>query len=162
MRGDMTNSRLLTIAASVSLLIVAVAISISLVMHTSHNPVASQAVSPSATTSVQPSPATSEQKQLTIADFVASLSAHGLPIEKKSEKFYGMIMANDGMGLTIAGDEIEVYQFDTSITSGQDALENLKKTGLMGQKVMVNRNLLIVPDPKHPKWAQIEAVFSGL
>ena len=75
---------------------------------------------------------------------------------------YQMIMASDGAALTIAGNDIEVYQFDTSITTGREALANLEKTGLMGRKVFVNRNLVILPDPENPKWAQIKAVFSSM
>ncbi len=75
---------------------------------------------------------------------------------------FGMIGATDGVGLQIAGGVVEVYQYDTTITSGQTMLAGFEKSGLMGEKVLVNKNLMLGSAPRHPKWKQIQDVFTAL
>lgn len=101
-------------------------------------------------------------KQLTIESFTEALESNGISIGKKSEKMYRLLMATDGYGIDVNGEYIEVYQFDTTIQSGKDAIEKWKKEGFMGQPVIVNKNLMMFADKKHKDWKEIFHIFNSL
>ncbi len=164
----MTNSRLLTIAVSISFVIVAVAVAIAIVTRT---PATSAAVSPISFAATAPKvlPMTSTspnviEHQLAIDDFVAALTAKKLLPYKQEQRGEGcgLMGASDCVDLNYYTGDVEVYQFDTSVTTGKDAMEELKKNGDMGQKCYFNKNLAIVHFNNVPKWEQIKSTFSGL
>ena len=103
-----------------------------------------------------------EQKQLTISDFESKLESTGMKLGKKSEKEYRMLQAVDGYAIEIEGSRIEIYQFDTSIESGESALNRWKEEGIVGLKPVVNRNLMIFSPKKHPKWKEIKSIFMSI
>lgn len=160
----MTNSRLLTIATSISLLVVALAIAIALILHSFHTSDASQADVSPAKPSVPTSTISPVQKELTISDFISALKAKGLSPDKQEQRGEGcgLVGASDCVSLDYYSGSVEVYQFDTSITSGRDALEALEKNGFMGQRCYSNSNIAIDKAFTVPKWEQIRAVFSAL
>ncbi len=160
----MTNSKLLTIATSVSLLIVALATAVALISHSFHTSDASQADVSSAKSYVLPPSTSPVQKELTISDFISALKAKGLSPDKQEQRGEGcaLVGASDCVLLDYYSGSVEVYQFDTSVTSGRDALEALKKNGFMGQSCYSNSNLAIDKAFTVPKWDRIRAVFSAL
>jgi len=105
---------------------------------------------------------TQNDKQLTIEDFTKALESNGMSIGEKSVKMSGLIMATDGYRIDVNGDSIEVYQFDTTIKSGKEAIEKWKKEGIMGHPVIVNKNLMMFVDKKHKNWKEIDHVFNTL
>lgn len=163
----MTNSRLLTIAASISFVIVAVAVAIAIVRRTHAtsaivSPISFAATAPKVLPMTSTSPNVIEH-QLAIDDFVAALTAKKLPYEQKQRgEGCGLVGASDCVDLSYYTGDVEVFQFDTSVTTGKDAMEALKKNGLMGQKCYFNKNLAIVHFNNVPKWEQINSTFSGL
>lgn len=103
-----------------------------------------------------------DQRQLSIDEFLSTLELNGLKVGEKSIKAYGLIMAIDGTGVKVNDESLEVYQYDTTIKSGKDAIKKWEVEGIMGQPVIVNRNLLIIKKPKHPEWQRIVNVFNDL
>jgi hypothetical protein len=77
------------------------------------------------------------------------------------EKWFSMIGAENGFGVDIDGQQIEFYQFNTTIGSGKKALESVIKEGLNGSPVHVNENLVILEDKQHPKWNEILTAFES-
>lgn len=100
--------------------------------------------------------------QLTIEDFTVALESNGMSVGEKSDKMFALLMATDGYGIEVNGDSIEVYQFDTTIKSGIEAIEKWKTEGFMGQSVVVTKNLMMFPDMKHKDWKEIARVFGSL
>ena len=76
-------------------------------------------------------------------DFIAKLQGAGFIVSEPKEKMYVMLGASNGAGFDVNGDSIEIYEFDTSITSGRDALERLKTDGFSGQAAEIHKNLAI-------------------
>lgn len=156
----MTNTRLLTIAGGISLIIVAIGASIALVTRTHRI----SPVSTSTTSFVASSSPALAEHQLTIDDFVTALTAKKLLPYKQEQRgeSCGIVGATDCVDLNYYYGDVEVYQFDTSVTSGKDAIEALKKNGFMGQKCYFNKNLAMNRANNIPKWEQIKSTFSGL
>ncbi len=66
-------------------------------------------------------------------------------ITGQTEKMYQMIGARNGVGITIDGSVVEIYEFDTTIGSGREMLSNLQKEGFMGQRVdLVHGNIAVI------------------
>ncbi len=105
---------------------------------------------------------TQNRKQITIETFTNALESNGMSIGERSEKLYGLLMAIDGYGIEVNGDFIEVYQFDTTIKSGKEAIEKWNKEGFMGQPVIVRKNLMMFLNKNHKNWKQIENIFNSL
>jgi hypothetical protein len=103
-----------------------------------------------------------DDKQLTIDIFTKALASNGMSLGKKTEKMYGLLMATDGYSIDVNGESIEIYQFNTTIKSGKDAIENWKNEGYMGHSVVVNRNLMLFTNNKHKNWEEIIKVFNEL
>ena len=103
-----------------------------------------------------------DQHQLSIGEFLSALELNGLKVGEKSDKAYGLIMAVDGTGVKVNDESLEVYQYDTTIKSGKEAIKKWNAEGIMGQPVIVNKNLLIIKKPKHPEWERIVDIFNGL
>ncbi len=101
-------------------------------------------------------------KQLTIENFIKALQSNGISIGKRSEKAYGLLMATDGYRIDVNDGSIEVYQFDTTIKSGKEAIEKWEKEGCMGHPVVVNKNLMMGSNEKHENWKEIIHVFNSL
>lgn len=101
-------------------------------------------------------------EQITLQQFVDAMNSAGLETGQKSEKMFGMIMAIDGFGIDVNGDQIQVYQYDTSIKSGQDLVGKFAEEGIMGRRAVVSKNLLMMEDAKHPDWERILAVFNSM
>lgn len=98
----------------------------------------------------------------TAEEFAAALEAAGLADGERREKFHGLLGAVDGFGVVVAGHPVEVYEFDTTLAAGSEALEQLRRDGFMGQGVVVNRNLALFKKPKHAHWQQVLAVFESM
>lgn len=103
-----------------------------------------------------------DQRQLSIDEFLAALESNGLTVGDKSNKAYGLIMAVDGTGVEVSDDTLEVYQYDTTIKSGEEAIKMWQAEGIMGQPVIVNKNLLIIKKEKHSKWDRVVSIFNDL
>ena len=103
-----------------------------------------------------------DDKQLTIESFTEVLESNGIYVGEKIDKWYALLMATDGYGIDVNGGQIEVYQFDTTIQSGKDAIEKWKKEGFMGQPVIVNKNLMMFANKKHKDWKEIVHIFNRL
>lgn len=104
----------------------------------------------------------SSNEQLQLTDFTNALANSGMTIGEKREKLYQMLQAVNGYGVEVNGDVILVYQFDTTISSGRDALDKWKRDGVMGQAVVVNKNLMLFVDLKHKDWDSILSIFNSL
>ena len=78
--------------------------------------------------------------QLEIQDYLVELKNQGFSLGKKQEKMYQFLMASDGFGIEVNGENIEIYEYDTSITSGKEALVKIEKDGFMGHGVIVHKN----------------------
>ena len=100
----------------------------------------------------------------TIADLIDHLNTGGLTVTEKDAMIAAMIGANDGASLTIAGEIIEVYEFDPDIPIQKNLLEKYRKNGfkVMGQPapVITRGNIVVLIDRDHPKWPQIEAALT--
>ena len=110
----------------------------------------------------QPSINGSSNVQLQLTDVTDALTNSGMTIGEKREKLYQMIQAIDGYGVEVNGDVILVYQFDTTISSGRDAIDKWKRDGVGGQPVVVNKNLMLAVDLKHKDWGSILSIFNSL
>ena len=104
----------------------------------------------------------SSNVQLEITDYLNVLENDGMSIGEKNPKLFHMIQAVDGYGVEINGDTIEIYKFDTTITSGRDAIEKWKHDGIMGRPVVVRKNLMLFVDKKHEDWNFILENFNSL
>lgn len=104
---------------------------------------------------------TSKQK-LEVEALEQALEKKGFEIGEKTEKMYGVIKANDGYGLEINGESIEIYEYNTGITSGEEAIEKMVEDGVMGQRAIRRKNLLMLVEEDHPKWDTIKQTFKGL
>jgi hypothetical protein len=103
-----------------------------------------------------------DKKKLKLEALEKSLKKKGFEIGEKTEKMHGMIKANDGHGFEVSGETIEVYEYNTGITSGKKAINEMVEKGVMGQKVIRNNNLLLVVKDDHPKWDAIKQTFKNL
>jgi hypothetical protein len=102
------------------------------------------------------------KEQLEIKDYLGALEKEGYSLGKKHEKMYQFLMASDGFAIELNGSKIEIYEFDTTITSGKNALEKIKKDGFMGKGLIVNKNLAIMKNKKHEDWEKLKAIFNAL
>lgn len=93
------------------------------------------------------------EKPLTLEGYEKALSAAGIRTGPKQPQYYQMIGAKNGYGFSVEGDSrcsdqylcrCEVFEFDTSIGSGREALATLKKEGVMGTRPEINKNLAIM------------------
>jgi hypothetical protein len=57
---------------------------------------------------------------------------------------------------------VQIAEFDTSITSGREALEKLKRDGFMGQAYLFNKNLAIAKNQKVAQWDEVKAILQGM
>lgn len=103
----------------------------------------------------------SPAEQKTIDGLVQHFTASGLDVGERSEKFYSLIGAENGFGVEIGGEEVEVYQFNLSITSGREMLETLQRDGFMGGAVQVQDNLVMFESKQHPQWSEILTAFQS-
>ena len=101
-------------------------------------------------------------EQLSISELTKTLESKGMKVSNKSEMMFQLIMASDGYSIDINGEGIEIYQFDTTIKSGREALDKLKKEGFMGQKIIAHKNLVIFQNIKHEKWNDILNILKEL
>ncbi|MDB4977924.1 MAG: hypothetical protein JWM56_110 [Candidatus Peribacteria bacterium] len=92
---------------------------------------------------------------------MAHFTQSDLQVGEKTEKYYGILAAENGFGVSINGIDVEVYQFNTSIGSGQKALDAIIKEGLMGSPVYKNGDLILVENKSHPKWNEILSSFQS-
>ncbi len=102
------------------------------------------------------------ENQIEIQDYLNTLTKQGFTLGKKQQKMYQLLMASNGFGIEVNGSNIEIYEFDTSITSGKKALEKIKKEGFMGKGLIVHKNLAVMKKKKHKDWKRIKEIFSSL
>lgn len=90
------------------------------------------------------------EKPLTLQQYEKALATAGLRTGDKESKIAAVIGAKNGYGFSYEDDSrcaednpcyCEVYEFDTSIESGREAMATLKKEGFWGQKFEFNKNL---------------------
>ena len=104
----------------------------------------------------------SSPKELSLGDFTSALETNEFALGEKEEKIFAMLQAVDGFSIPVNGQKVEIYQFDTSITSGREALERIKKDGFIGRAVTANGNIVIFNNPKHKDWDRIVKIFTEL
>ena len=102
------------------------------------------------------------EDQIEIQDYLDALTKQGFTLGKKQQKMYQFLMASDGFGIEINGSNIEIYEFDTSITSGKKALKKIEKDGFMGKGLVVNKNLAMMKNKKHKDWKRLKEIFNSL
>ena len=127
-------------------------------------------VSPPTQTTPNVEPAQgSQDKQLAMDDFLAAISAkkmlasNGKPmtVENKGEGC-GFLSAKDCALLQLHSGSVQVAEFDTSISSGREALKKLKRDGFMGQPYLFSKNLAIAKNQKVAQWDEVKSVFESL
>jgi uncharacterized protein YceK len=101
------------------------------------------------------------QAEKSLDGLLSHLTASQFQVGTPEEKWFSMIGAENGFGVDIDGQQIEFYQFNTTIGSGKKALESVIKEGLNGSPVHVNENLVILEDKQHPKWNEILTAFES-
>lgn len=112
----------------------------------------------------------SPDKELTIGGFLSEfegqkfLASNGKPVEveKKSGLDAALLGAKDSVILNFYSGKVEVLEFDTSITSGRDSMEKLKKDGVMGTSYTFNKNLAIAKFNNVKEWDKVKTLFEGL
>jgi hypothetical protein len=104
-------------------------------------------------------PAKVPDEMIHIEDFVERLRAAGLDVSDREEKLHQKIMATDGGRYEVNGDGLEIYEFDTSITSGRIGLHNLREDGLMGQAPTIHKNLALFKSKKSGTLQQAESIL---
>jgi hypothetical protein len=119
------------------------------------------------TAEIAPTNEPTQQKQLTIDEFLAAFKAKGIKGSKghnvKIKKEPGVLFgAKESLMLDMYSGSIRVIEFDTSITSGREAMEKLRKDGFMGQAFLFNKNLAIAKYLNVPQWSQVKEVFESL
>ena len=100
--------------------------------------------------------------QLSLPALYEHFENSGIKIERKDPKIGSLIGATAGKSLRIGDGAVEVYQYNLSIESGVEALERLKKRGVMGSAAIVKGNLALLDKPDHPQWAAIKAAFLSM
>ena len=90
------------------------------------------------------------EKPLTLDGYRKALAAAGVVTGPQEPQLFQLIGASAGYGFSLTGDSrctsenlcrCEVYEFDTSIKSGREALAAIKKDGVMGTRLDFNKNL---------------------
>lgn len=108
------------------------------------------------------------EKTLTLEGYEKNLASAGVTTGPKEPQSAPLIGAKRGYGFSLKGDRncteenlcrCEIYEFDTSIKSGRDALATIKKEGLMGTRLEFNRNLGIFCQGGSPQGKQAESVL---
>ena len=100
--------------------------------------------------------------QLTIEQFSSELKNNGMKIGEQPEKAFSLLQATNGLAITVNDERIEVYQYNTTEKTGREALGKYKKDGLMGRKLIVRKNLILVPMQRHANWQQIKEIFEKM
>ena len=110
------------------------------------------------------SDAVSRGPALSIQMFRDAISTHGLNLERESEKMYGLIGAIDGYGMTVGQCRVEIYEFDTTIKSGRDALARLVEDGVNGRRAAQNKNLALLYHckPDNSDYAKVSEILYSL
>lgn len=101
------------------------------------------------------------QAEKSLDGLLSHLTALQFEVGTPEEKWFSMIGAENGFGIDIDGQQLEFYQFNTTIGSGKKALANVMQEGLNGSPVHVNGNLVILEDKQHPKWNEILTAFES-
>lgn len=101
------------------------------------------------------------QADKSLDGLLTHLTASQFQVGTPEEKWFSMIGAENGFGVDIDGQQLEFYQFNTTIGSGKKALENVIQEGLNGSPVHVNGNLVILEDKQHLKWNEILTAFNA-
>jgi predicted sugar kinase len=100
--------------------------------------------------------------QKTLPELYEHFEKSGIIIKEKNIKHGSLIGATSGKSLRIGEGAVEVYQYNLSIESGEEALARLKKRGVMGSAAIVNGNLVLLDTPDHPQWKEIKAAFLAM
>jgi hypothetical protein len=109
-------------------------------------------------------------KSLTLEGYEKALSAAGVNTGEKEPQMAAAIGAKNGYGFSFPSGgcsdgnlcRCEVYEFDTSIESGREALATVKKNGLMGTRLEFNQNLAIFCQGDSPKAKQAISVLLAM
>lgn len=88
--------------------------------------------------------------------------AAGLEVTARRTYLSAPIDAIDGRGLRVAGDWIEVYEFDLCVRSGREGIQRVTGQGVRGRAVMRRHNLVLVVHEQHPRWEGIQERFEAL
>lgn len=111
------------------------------------------------------------EKAFTLDDYEKALSTAGIRRGPKEPQLYQLIGAKNGYGFSVEGDSrcsseylcrCEVFEYDTSIGSGREALATYKKEGFMGTRGEFNKNLTIMCQGDTPQTKQAVAVLMGM
>ena len=111
------------------------------------------------------------EKPLTLQQYEKALASAGVRTGSKEPQAAALIGAKSGYGFSLEGDSrcteenlcrCEVYEFDTSIGSGREALATIKKEGLMGTKLEFNKNLGIFCQGDSPQGTRAISVLKGM
>lgn len=101
-------------------------------------------------------------RHVDIAAFERELVAAGLAVTAQRTYLSAPIDAIDGRGLQVAGDWIEVYEFDLCVRSGREGIERVIAAGVRDRAVVRRHNLVLVVHGQHPRWDVIQERFEAL
>ena len=101
----------------------------------------------------------------TIKDLVNYLKNSGLVVSSEEDFWYMLAGANDGKRLTIEGDTIEIYKYDTDVPKQKEILDDIKKKGKiiamdMSMPVVVNGTFVLYVTEEHPAKQKIIEIFN--
>jgi len=99
---------------------------------------------------------------LTMDQVLSAFRGAGFRNVEYKPKISTLIGAEDGGAVSLDGESVEVYIFATDITSGREALERLQKDGLMGQRMLVRKNVGMLEAKRNRQWEKIKAAFEAL
>lgn len=111
------------------------------------------------------------EKSLSLQSYEKALLTAGIQIGPKEAQQFQLIGAKNGYGFSVEGDSrcsdqylcrCEVYEFDTSIESGREALAAIKREGLMGIRMEFNKNLGMFCQGDTPQTKQAVSVLLGM
>ena len=101
-------------------------------------------------------------RHVDIDAFERSLDAGGLEVTAQRAYLSAPIDAIDGRGLRVAGDWIEVYEFDLCVRSGREGIRRVTDAGIRDRAVVRRHNLVLVVHEQHPGWDEIQERFEAL
>jgi hypothetical protein len=109
-------------------------------------------------------------KSLTLEGYKKALSATGINTGEELPVFFQLIGAKNGYKFSLSGGtcsdlnlcRCEVYEWDTSIGSGREALAAIKKEGVMGTALEFNQNLGILCQGDSPEAKQAISVLLAM